>query len=558
MQDEFGLRSGGNEAPPKGLDMRVVIRSLGASFLALLSAIALVVSWTATTALQLAATALIMGGTGHPLSTPPEDPVGYVNPYMDNAIDGFINLAAAVPTGTGNAPIGMVSADDDRYAIITPEQFFPVSGLTTFDESVDMGLANLDSCLRGTGCQYSDNGLLDPEAPEDAPITGDEFDIFGYSQSAVIASLEKQAAIDEPGDTPLDLHFFLLANPMRPNGGFLSRGPEGLTIPIIGITFHGATPTNSCEVGECFETVDVAVQYDGLGGDAALGLTNVLAVANAVMGYLLLHGELQNSNFDNALYQGSFGDTDYYLIPTPRLPLLMPFEPIVPSPILTLLDGPLRAVIEAGYARDVNPGVATPVSIFPFRDPVKAILNILTSIPTAIDDALAEANNDPSFRPLGTAPVTSPFGVGGPELPDPPSDIDLSALARSDKHGDDEKVESDESLIHSLSADEPDADEPDADEPDADEPDADEPDVGASAVADDDENAIEDAREDEAVDTDATAGATPETTPATTPGTNTPASTQQPQTPTTTGPQAAEDTGSQPDSDPDDAGKAAA
>ncbi len=111
-------------------------------------------------------------------------------------------------------------------------------------------------------------------------------------------------------------------------------------------------------------------------------------------------------------------------------------------------------LIEGGYARDVNPGVATPVSLLPFRDPVKAIINILVAIPTAIDDAIAEATNDPSFRPLGTAPVTSPFGVGGPELPDPPSDMDLSALARSDKHGDDDTGESDDALIDSLSADE--------------------------------------------------------------------------------------------------------
>ena len=127
---------------------------------------------------------------------------------------------------------------------------------------------------------------------------------------------------------------------MRPNGGFLSRGPEGLTIPILGVTFYGATPTDSCETGDCYETVDVAAQYDGLGGDAAVGLTNVLAVLNAVMGYVLLHGDMQNASFDDALYQGSYGDTDYYIVPTKRLPILMPFEGFIPSPILTALDAP--------------------------------------------------------------------------------------------------------------------------------------------------------------------------------------------------------------------------
>ena len=38
----------------------------------------------------------------------------------------------------------------------------------------------------------------------------------------------------------------MVSNPMRANGGILGRGFEGLTIPIIGITFYGATPTDSC------------------------------------------------------------------------------------------------------------------------------------------------------------------------------------------------------------------------------------------------------------------------------------------------------------------------
>ncbi len=203
------------------------------------------------------------------------------------------------------------------------------------------------------------------------------------------------------------------------------------------MTFYGATPTNSCETGSCYETVDVAAQYDGLGGDAAVGLTNVLAVVNAVMGYVLLHGNMQNASFDDALYQGSYGDTDYYLVPTPRLPILMPFEGLIPSPILTALDAPLRAAIEGAYARDVNPGIVTKVGLLPFRHPVQAILNIIKAIPTGIDDAIAEATGDPTNRPLGTDPVTSPFGVGGPELPDPPSTEDDAALVMSARIGDD-------------------------------------------------------------------------------------------------------------------------
>ncbi|MGE2723443.1 PE-PPE domain-containing protein [Mycolicibacterium pulveris] len=401
-----------------------MIRKVVAVVLGFFGTVVLAVAWTAATAVQLAATALIMGGTGHPLSTPGDDPVSYINPYMNNAVNGFINLAAARPTGTGGDPIGTVASDDDRYAVITPEQFFPVAGSMTFDRSVAAGRANMNDCIRGTACLYNDNGQIDPAAPEAGPVAGDEFVVFGYSQSAVIASLVKRDLIENPGEIAPDTSFFLLANPMRPNGGILARGFRGLTIPILGVTFHGATPTDSCDTGNCMPTIDAVVQYDLLGGDAPASLTNVLAWINSLAAYIYLHGPLQDRNFADALYQGSYGDTDYYLYPSKRLPMLMPFEPFVPSPILTFLDAPLRAAIEGGYARGVNPGIPTGFSLLPFQDPLRTVYNIVVAIPVGIDDALAEAVGDPSFRPLGTEPVTSPFGVGGPELPEPPEETD--------------------------------------------------------------------------------------------------------------------------------------
>ncbi|MGV0715968.1 PE-PPE domain-containing protein [Mycolicibacterium sp. XJ662] len=418
-----------------------MLRPVVAVVLGLFGTVVVAVAWTAATAVQLAATALIMGGSGHTLGT--DDDAAYVNPYMSNAIDDYINQAAAMPTGTGGAPLAGVGPGDDRYAVVNPAQFFPVYGSMTFDRSVAIGRDNLNSCIRGTGCLYNDSALLEPAPPDGPPVVGDEFVVYGYSQSAVIASLVKRDLIDNPGATPPVSSFFLLGNPMRPNGGILARGLRGWTIPIIGVTFHGPTPTNSCDTGNCMPTVDVAGQYDVRGGDAPASVTNVLAWLNAVAGSILLHGPLQNGDLSDARYQGSYGDTDYYLYVTKRLPILMPFEPFVPSPILTFLDAPLRAAIEGGYARHVSPGVPTKVSWFPFLDPVQTIVNIVAAIPVGIDDALAEVADDPTFRPLGTKPVTSPFGVGGPELPEPPSDTDTEEVlaASSSSESDDEAPE---------------------------------------------------------------------------------------------------------------------
>lgn len=416
--------------------MRGMIRSLRVVALALLSVVGLALAWTATTVVQLAATALIMGGTDHPLSASGDDR-DYIENYLDNAVTLFINPASGAPTGTGGDPIAGVGDDDDRYAVTYPASFFPVFGSQTFDSSVGAGRGNLNGCVRGTGCTYNED-VADPTSPE-VP-QGPAFAVFGYSQSAVVASLAKKDLIEQRPADGTDVSFFLLANPMRPNGGILSRGPEGLTIPILGVTFYGATPTDSCETGECYETADVAAQYDILGGDAPVSITNLPAIANAALGYYYLHGDLQNGNFDEAQYQGSYGDTDYYIVPARRLPILMPFESFVPSPILTLLEAPLKAAIEAGYARDVSPGVATKVGLLPFTNPVQAIVNIVKAIPVGVDDAIAEASGDPDNRPLGTTPVTSPFGVGGPELPEPPAggenaDLTMSRVA-DDSAGD--------------------------------------------------------------------------------------------------------------------------
>ena len=75
--------------------MRGIARSFWVGFLALLGAVVVAISWTAVTAIQLqAATALIMGGTRHPLLGPTDQPP-FVTAYLNNAIDSYINPAEA-------------------------------------------------------------------------------------------------------------------------------------------------------------------------------------------------------------------------------------------------------------------------------------------------------------------------------------------------------------------------------------------------------------------------------------------------------------------------------
>lgn len=399
--------------------MKTIARSLIVVLVALISVPALAVSVTIATAVQLlAATALIMGGTQHPLSTPPDTPNGFINAYMAQAVNNFI-------IDSHDDDEEPVESDYNTYAVIYPAEFFPVFGAKTFDTSVGDGVANLGSCLDSSaaGCTHNEEpGIDSPAADPPVPGAGQQFAIFGYSQSAVVASLVKNGLIDGtlPNSDLDGTEFYLISNPMRPNGGILGRGFEGLTIPFIGITFYGPTE-NSCDGAVCaadddfvLPTVDAAQQYDFLGGDAPARPFNLLAMVNSLAAYAQLHGDVPSRSLDgdDVIDQGQYGDTHYYMLASERLPILMPLRQIgVPEPILAFLDAPLRVMIEDAYVRDVSPGEHVPFRLSPIGNPVKLVVNLVKSIPVGIDDALQEAGIG---RALGTADVHRPFGVGGP------------------------------------------------------------------------------------------------------------------------------------------------
>jgi hypothetical protein len=212
---------------------------------------------------------------------------------------------------------------------------------------------------------------------------------------------------------PVPPTFVLVANPNRPNGGSLERGVALGTIPILGLTFSGATPTTTAGAPTgAVTTYDIARQYDGI-ADAPTNPLNVVADANAIMGFALLHSQYPNADLSTAIYQGQYGDTKYYLIPTTTLPLLMSVAmvPVVGPVVATTLDPALRVIVEAGYDRTTSPGVPTPFNLLYFPNPVAFGTNLLVAVPTGLDNGLSAVGVG---RALGTTPVTNPYGVGGP------------------------------------------------------------------------------------------------------------------------------------------------
>jgi len=79
------------------------------------------------------------------------------------------------------------------------------------------------------------------------------------------------------------------------------------------------------------------------------------------------------------------------------------------------LDPPLRVLVEAGYDRTINPGQPTPAQWGYTPNLVKTAADLVRSVPTGWDDAIAVATDDPANRPFHTEPQ-GVYGVGGPPV----------------------------------------------------------------------------------------------------------------------------------------------
>lgn len=284
-----------------------------------------------------AAFTLVMGASGYPI--PVEDYIQGIPPlYIDPFYTGGINLG-----------------------INTPEGLYPLTGIKdlTFDVSAARGLTILDNSIRAAFGQLAATSV----------------NVFGYSQSAVIASMEMIAL--NPTNTPggsifNDLNFTLVGNPSNPNGGLLTRFP-GLRLPSLGIDLFGvATPDNS------FPTRIYTIEYDGFGGFPQYPL-NVVSDINAFLGIIELHGRypfLSPQELASAVeLTNTVGavQTQYFVVPTENLPILSPLRaiPIIGHPLAALIEPDMRVIVNLGYGSTTNgwspdpPNVPTGFGVIP-------------------------------------------------------------------------------------------------------------------------------------------------------------------------------------------------
>jgi hypothetical protein len=386
----------------------VKCRAHAGAFLAIVGTVLLVLTSAMTSNVSLAASQIfVMGGTGQPLSSP-QEAVTDVQQYLGQATANFVDPLMAVTWSVGDAT-------PDTIAIITPEQVRYNTGLNdlTSDESIAEGRQDLDNCIRGIGCNY--NAVASYGAPS-AASDANPVQVFGYSQSATIAMLEKAdlaaayaaGVVSTPG--PGALSFVVIGDPNRPNGGYMARGPNGLTISFLGATFSGPAATNTP-----YSTVDIAQEYDGA-ADGPVNPLNLLAVANALLGMAYLHHNYGSVSLTEpgVVNQGTYGDTTYYLIPGRVIPLLIPVTqmPVIGPTLADTLNPTLQVIVESAYNRWISPGQPTQWNPLYFPNPISLAVNLLVSIPTGLDNGIQDLVG---VRPFGTQ-RPGPYGVGGPSV----------------------------------------------------------------------------------------------------------------------------------------------
>jgi hypothetical protein len=319
---------------------------------------------------------------------------------VESAMDQFIT-----PTHPGQ--------NITPVAVTTPSEFWPVAGLlrlvcvVTGDPRIfgpggaarpDEPWWKLSGLFDLTADQSLNAGVADLEAAM-AAHGNEHLVIFGDSLGAGTVNVEKKRLAEQypSGTTAPDISFVLIGDPNVPNGGLMSRF-SGLYIPILDVTFNGPESTDTQ-----FHTDVINRQYDGA-ADFPLYPLNVIADLNALLGFLYVH----TNPFDVSLpadpttspaYQGTHGDSSYYLFPTQDLPLFAPLRTLgVPESLIDVVEPFFRVLVDLGYDRSIRPWEPTPARLIPPLNPGKVIADLVNAIGEGINNASAL---------VGLAPVLS-------------------------------------------------------------------------------------------------------------------------------------------------------
>ncbi|WP_187290997.1 PE-PPE domain-containing protein [Tsukamurella paurometabola] len=375
-----------------------------------MSTIALALGTAAVGAAVWATTVLVVPGTGT------KNPA-VVPGYQENAVGYYVAPTGACADGCTAAPVPYIA------------EFWPIplkgwGGLegAKWDDSVASGVTSLNTVYAATD--------------KTEPIV-----IFGYSQGGTVVSDVKRQFAAQPGGVPENVSFVLIGNASRPNGGLFSRPAFLGHIPILDVTFKPGTPTDtSTQVN----TTDVAFQYDGV-TDFPRYPVNLLATANALAGFWLVHGKYLTPKGDDpatatpigytpdevrtavaratenctaANYCQVSGDTRYVTLPAKILPIMLPLLDLgaatgttaVVRPLVDLISPVTRVLIETGYTRD-DYGRQTPFGVVPLLNPFTLTADLASGVVEGVRAAATGTGDASRYLAPKPAPATESTGT---------------------------------------------------------------------------------------------------------------------------------------------------
>ena len=287
--------------------------------------------------------AWIMGGSGLPI--PPQS-------YIDALFARYIDPTIPFFDGQPSYPVDAVNG------LVTPEGLYPNSGVKSLE--LDPSMAQGVTILHNT---------INQQIAE-----GNNLVILGYSQSSTISTVVMRDLLALPADqqpTADQLSFVLLGAPNNPNGGLFERFnvlDDGSypTIPSLGITFNGAIPEDTP-----WATSVYTLEYDGY-ADFPKYPINFLADLNAILGIIYEHtmypsltAEQLGTAIELPMSEGYDGNTQYFMIPSEILPLLMPLQsiPIIGQPLYDLLEPAMRVLVDLGYGSTTDGWSSGPADV---------------------------------------------------------------------------------------------------------------------------------------------------------------------------------------------------
>jgi PE-PPE domain len=354
---------------------------------------------------------LVIGGSGTPIPGPEyvyaADLLYLDNPFMTTGTtpDAPIYPGLTFYGATGDSGLAQYGS-----GLYTPEGWYPLGSagvhqlLFNYPTDAD-GFPDQSSSI-GQGLTILENTIAADTA------NGDSSTVFGYSQSAIIASYAMEQ-LDPSGTNDSQLpgapQFLLIGDPSAPNGGLFERlagfetttgnvVSDPLSVPSMGYVFDIATPSDD------YTTSIYSLEYDGFTDFPRYPL-DFLSDLNAFLGIAEIHGTYLTDFTPQEIAQDAFllpgsealgyadSTTNYYMIDQTA-----PLVSLLPTQLQELLGPDLTYLINLGYGDgsegysatvDSPANMDTPMGLFPDVSASSVLSTLVTDTEQGFEDLIS-------------------------------------------------------------------------------------------------------------------------------------------------------------------------